>query len=299
MPKLVTFLAVLLALAVRFSSASTDGQVPLRVLYHNNEWALRAAHNLSQWRSRLFESTEQWMVSMNNNERPERWDRFKLFQPFISCPPERPLRRVGPLNDGGKWLCEPAREVAPCTIISMGSNMDFRFEEAVLNETVCNVATLDCTVDGRVLGDRHKFFKVCVGNSRHAAREPGRVVTYSQLLQQLGLQSLAILKIDVEGYEFPVFAEWHETTRGLPEQISVEVHWHKVWGAQGTPEELFPQWGRPDMSAMDLSLFFFHLANLGYGIVSQEINDACPTCSEFTFLRVEGPYSHRLNPPPA
>ena len=41
---------------------------------------------------------------------------------------------MGPRGDGGKWVCDPAAlfggSEAPCAVLSVGSNGDFRFEAA-------------------------------------------------------------------------------------------------------------------------------------------------------------------------
>ncbi|KXZ48598.1 hypothetical protein GPECTOR_26g501 [Gonium pectorale] len=220
---------------------------------------------------------------MKDNDKPDAWDRFKLFQPFITCPPERPLRRVGPQGDGGKWLCDPGPERAPCAVLSLGSNMDFGFEHAILSETPCRVVTADCTVNGDKLGDRHTFLRACVGGFDHAIADP-KILTYSDMMRRGGLDAVTILKIDVEGYEYPVLAEWKESSRGLPDQISIELHWKKFDIPH--PEGLPMLYGRKEFGILDLALFMDHLVDLGYGIVSQEINPGCPGCSEFTFVRV-------------
>ncbi|EFJ42522.1 hypothetical protein VOLCADRAFT_97395 [Volvox carteri f. nagariensis] len=160
-----------------------------------------------------------------------------------------------------------------------------RFEEAILNETRCKVATLDCTVEGKKLSDRHSFHKLCVGSAAAAQRDPA-FVTYSQFISALGEHKIDILKIDVESFEFPLFGEWREHSRSLPEQIAVEVHWHEAY-LRNFEADLQSHWGRGEFGVTDLALFFLHLANLGYGIVSQEINEFCPSCSEFTLVRVE------------
>ncbi|EFJ42523.1 hypothetical protein VOLCADRAFT_97397 [Volvox carteri f. nagariensis] len=247
-------------------------------------------------------STEQYIVSKNNLDKTKhKWDRFHLFQPFISCPPGRPLRRVGPEGDGGKWLCEPAVLKEPCTVVSMGSNMAFGFEEAILNETPCQVVTLDCTVEGKKLSDRHTFHRLCVGSSA-LANVDTTFVTYRQFVSALGLQEIPVLKIDVESFEFPLFGEWREHSRSLPEQIAVEVHLHER-RLNHSELELRSHWGRGEFGVMDLALFFSHLANLGYGIVSQEMNKLCVSCSEFTLQQysgrhqVSGPYSSTVRLP--
>ncbi|KAG2427614.1 hypothetical protein HXX76_012267 [Chlamydomonas incerta] len=235
------------------------------------------------WRSNIFKETEKYIVSVGDNPMPDGHKKFAHLQPFITCPPNRPLRRVGPPGDGGKWICDPAALESPCTILSLGSNNDFSFEAAVLKDTSCKLVTLDCTVSGATLSARHTFLPVCIG-SEEAAAVDNRTVTYSQLISMLDTENVPLLKIDVETYEYPTFASWNEYTRFLPEQIAVEVHWHHgITNSAG----LQPQWGRSLFGVMDLSLFFMHLANLGYGIVNKEDNPACPSCSEFTLFRVE------------
>ena len=48
-------------------------------------------------------------------------------------------------------------------------------------------------------------------------------------------------------------------------------------------------WSKHDVSLGELSVFFFHLADMGYGIVSREDNIqwGAHCCSEFTLLRIE------------
>ncbi|KXZ45397.1 hypothetical protein GPECTOR_55g303 [Gonium pectorale] len=197
---------------------------------------------------------------------------------------KKPLRRVGPGGDGGKWLCDPTGLKAPCAVLSLGSNMDFGFEEAILRETPCRVVTADCTVSGTKLGDRHTFLPSCIGGANHSAADT-HIITYSEMVRRGGLDSVAILKIDVEGYEYPALSEWESTSRGLPDQISIELHWHK-FDVTPHPAGLPMLYGRKEFGVLDLALFVSQLVDLGYGIVNQEINAGCPVCSEFTFLRV-------------
>jgi hypothetical protein len=75
-----------------------------------------------------------------------------------------------------------------------------------------------------------------------------------------------------------------ETSQGLPEQISVEVHFTFQ----------HPQWPDGPLTAaartqFQMSLLFQHMANLGYAIASKEDNPYLDIgcCAEFTFLRVE------------
>lgn len=255
------------------------GRAATRALVRESAWSEAALRNLSMWRSTLFERTERFMVAHGNTGDIPAHDRFAPYEPFVSCPPNMPLRRHGGAGDGGKLICGLDQIQAPCTILSLGSSNDYTFEEAVLAVTPCAVVTFDCTVDGRSVSPRHKFFKTCISGAEESHRDP-RMVNYEQLLSMVGTDSMELLKIDIESYEFPVFADWNERTRGLPHQISVEVHYDHF-------QSLDPLFGRSNFKQAELSLFFGHMANLGYAIVAKEINPDCNACSEYTFIRIE------------
>ncbi|KAG2497336.1 hypothetical protein HYH03_004498 [Edaphochlamys debaryana] len=185
---------------------------------------------------------------------------------------------------------------APCTVISVGSCNDYTFEATVLNETKCDVVTVDCTVsDPQILDPvRHKFIKKCLTSST-AVKERADLATYEEIVSSLGLPpgSAPLLKFDAEGYEFPVFSEWDETTMRLPEQIAVELHYRSDPASALSLSQ--PLFFRPELDLAELALFVGHMANLGYGVVSREDNAFCDMCSELTFFRVESHYKKRAD----
>jgi hypothetical protein len=79
----------------------------------------------------------------------------------------------------------------------------------------------------------------------------------------------------------------------LPAMIAMELHYDDLyfgtdaWLNPGNESStLFgPRHGK--VSVAELSLFMFHLGNLGYALVSRDDNPLCEHCSEFTLLRVE------------
>lgn len=64
---------------------------------------------------------------------PEGHGRFQLFDPILSCPRGKGLMRLGSDDDGGKLLC-PMEELSSqrCLVLSIGSNGQTDFEEAIL-----------------------------------------------------------------------------------------------------------------------------------------------------------------------
>ncbi|KAH7624544.1 hypothetical protein NADE_003895 [Nannochloris sp. 'desiccata'] len=114
----------------------------------------------------------------------------------------------------------------------------------MLEATPCKIFTFDCTVDGNSINERHQYHKKCIGTAARANTDADRFITLDQAAQLVGVQTINLLKIDIEG----------------------PMH---------------------DLTLSDLSLFFHHLASLGYGVVSREDNlpyGRC--CSEFLLLKV-------------
>ena len=242
---------------------------------------VEASQLLSHWRSSLFR--EIMVARQQLGHRPlESHENYALFEPYIGCPPERELLRYGADGEGGKMLCNISGLPPNCTVFSLGSNNQYDFEAAVLAATVCSVHTFDCTVDGYSIDERHFFQKLCLGDPQHHMG----YITLNDALRIADVEEVSLLKMDIEGFEFDVVSHWTEAAV-LPSQLSMEIH-------RGNPaHDQF-------MSAVDLALFFLHLSNLGYGIVSKENNPVgsmhepgqriqalAPQASEFTFIRIE------------
>lgn len=269
-------------------------------------WASEAATNLSKWRFSLMESTfraynnhsMQLSQQLESGERfvhpiePGGHARFRVFEPFVVCPPGSDLTRIGDDGDGGKWLCASRHLKAPCLIISLGSNGQFDFERAVLDRFPCEVHTFDCTSKPETLHAKHRFHKLCIGKPA-----PG-FVSLDEAVRLTGFQTLDLLKMDIEGYEYDVVSSWGSASNFLPKQLSVEVHYRDLY--YGTPawkdasrKDMFSWPGISEIGLAQLSLFFGHLAGLGYGIVAQEVNELSEHCSEFTMILVDPNHHHR------
>jgi hypothetical protein len=262
-----------------------------------------AAANLSQWRTGLFKQVfttykQQSILEAGHGVRllqgaePHGHDRYSLFKPSISCPPGTSLSRYGGEADGGKWLCDFVSLKAPCTIFSLGSRGDYSFEEAMLEATECDVHTFDCTLPGRSLGPRHHYHERCIGKS-----SDNNFVTLDEAVAMVGASALDLLKMDIEEFEYDVFADWTLNTKSLPQQLSFELHYTDMYA--GTPyhknmssQEQLVWPGVDEITLSQLAILFMHLANLGYGIISQEPNPMCGSCSEFTMLSVDHPHRH-------
>jgi len=150
----------------------------------------------------------------------------------------------------GKLVCnaQDLFNVANCTIVSVGSQNDFRFEEHIFATTNCRVEVFDCT--GSQLGwqvpvqlrSRVRLHYVCLGAPEWRYAKDGggvsrltpapktryRTATYEALLERIGLRSApTFLKVDCEGCEVDLFRDLIDAkqTELLPDQIAVEMHY--------------------------------------------------------------------------
>lgn len=247
----------------------------------------REAHrNVSKWRATLFTRTQKALASGKD---VTGHSRFRLLEPFIRCPPRANLIRLGK-GDGGKWVCMPFEQGDMCIVYSLGSNNNYQFEEAILNTTDCYIYTFDCTVEGRSIHPRHHFYRYCVGGKgSQVGPYADRIKTLGDIAKELKHSHIDLFKMDIEGSEFDVFSAWTEEFY-LPRYVLFELHYRNLYNRLQVGDEegkaAFLMWKtRKDVSFETLSLFFAHLAGLGYGIVNKEDNPRCQGCTELVLIR--------------
>jgi FkbM family methyltransferase len=188
-----------------------------------------------------------------------------------------------------------------CVVYSLGSNGQFEFEADITARTDCHVFVFDCTSEPPArLVDRIHFEKACVGqqdaqnrnlqvrmfpyakmpsgwggadNGATLAKVLGsvRMQRYGDLMEKLGHERVHVLKMDIEGAEYAVFADLlrPEALRRAPFQISFESHWwHRSIGHAMLTEQMFEQLWRS-----------------GYRMVSLD-KQMDSSCVEWTAMRV-------------
>lgn len=213
------------------------------------------------------------------------------------------LRRYGGVGDGGKWLCSLAELAPGCVIYSLGSRNEFDFEAAMLAATPCAIHTFDCTVDGstKPADPRIVFHRQCLGDSATIAdlnartgstHDPALFLSLERLAAANGHARIDVLKMDIEGGEYPVFqalataAAGGATERLLPDQISFELH---------VSNENF---ATTICSYCDFWRLWSDVVDLGYVAISREDNPLCGHCAEFTLVRAF-PAVARADVPPS
>lgn len=207
---------------------------------------------------------------------------------FLPCPYNRnQLKRYGNSRATGKLLCglETLSENDNCRIFSLGSNNEFDFENDVLSHTWCHIYTFDCTSSPpKRTHKRLKFYPICLGEKsplqKYIYPQSGKIsdasnrtyISYDRLLKLTNLRNVHVLKMDIEGGEYSVFADLlkNPNRTDLPFQISFESHW---WNA-----DIYH-------GILHMSLFS-QLWRSGYRLLQYELNPGDPACAEWTFLRV-------------
>ena len=173
-----------------------------------------------------------------------------------------------------------------CVIYSFGCNNVWSFEEEIVKKTNCRVETFDCTMskDAKVpkhLQSRVRLHTVCIGDSSYVNELGQKFLPWSDLHELTGLRdSPAYLKIDIEGYEFPVIQSIIKSGKQLPLQIAMEIHLIRMEKGKY----------REDYHVPSIELYSF--INLlykygGYYLIDRRDNFLCPHCSEVLLARLD------------
>lgn len=153
------------------------------------------------------------------------------FPASFVCPHD--IQRVGPLSDGGKWICGMSlyeeKPRAKCVIYSFGVNYETRFEGEMLERTDCEIFAYDASVASmgpEATGPRSTFKPYFIGRTDHVDAEGRTWKTLKTLMQENGHDWIDILKVDIEGSEYQTFdAIMDDFGDVLPfSQLQMELH---------------------------------------------------------------------------
>jgi hypothetical protein len=166
------------------------------------------------------------------------------FRDFYRCPGI--VEKLGNMGDGGKWVCgvENLLQRPDCVVYSFGSNGDTSFEKAILERTACSVWTFDPTLSearrAKVTAVPGLNFTAVGLSDKDGSLELRKgevfpVRTLQTLMQERGHTWIDVLKVDIEGAEWPVLDAFIEAGRPLPAtQAQIEFHLRNVNAAVGT-----------------------------------------------------------------
>ena len=221
--------------------------------------------------------------------------------------------KFGMHNSESKLICNASvlfEHAKNCTIISIGSENKWDFEQEMFDKTTCKIETFDCTgvglgweVPARIKS-RVRLHLICLGNPEWRYLDlpnggkghlyPKRDKQYSSMtwVEMLKYVNLPLhvaptyLKIDCEGCELDLFHEVLQTNTHnlLPDQISVEMHYpydsneHSIWNKR------FNDLSRvyhPTILANDMH----NIA--GFSIIDHIYNKQAQCCQEILFARTK------------
>jgi len=191
-----------------------------------------------------------------------------------------------------------------CVIYSIGGNNRWEFELDLLRSTECHVHTFDCTGDRRRFrppeSPRQHFHHTCLGPENAAGlgdKHPkcsegagpkdwqqtlcGDTKTLADIQRELGHRRVDLLKIDIEGWEWPIF-DVVATDALMPMQVLIEVH-YGTYRTMGTKRVTHTN---TTLTASDLARFQSRLISMGYVVAKRDDNPICKHCTELTLLRV-------------
>jgi hypothetical protein len=215
--------------------------------------------------------------------------RFEAFQAMAQCNKTCVGGQCG--SDASKQVCGLDSLQAPCIVYSIGSNNNWSFENDVLRKTSCEVHTFDCTGDrSRFKVPSHErlhFHYACLGAKNKPARgkEFGDFWTLDKIQTSLNHSRIDLLKMDTEGYEWPIFHDWPLLTEikspshVLPMQVLVEIHYKSQMKelAADTSDFKF---------VTDMVQLQSRLLKMGYATVVYDPNSFCKHCVELSLMRI-------------
>ena len=193
-------------------------------------WFIHAEHAkypLLKTRDAVEESEQEypWSLALRN-------ERFNLLGPVVNfC--LTPLESFG-VGDQEKRACGVSTLLLHedgCHVFSIGSANEWNFEEDIVSKTKCFVETFDCTVGPNAkppysIAHRVRLHRHCLGDKDEIINDRS-FLSWSSMHQLVNSSAAPILlKMDIEGYEYPVIRSIIEDGRFMPMQILVEIHLH-------------------------------------------------------------------------
>jgi len=199
-----------------------------------------------------------------------------------------------------KWVCGLSRvaEKSDCIVYSFGTNYESSFENEILSRTRhCQIWAFDSTdksrgprVD-RIYQHRTHFQRYNLSPvDAHRPQDLPKAYTLGSLMATNGHSHIDILKVDVEGWEFDIFAAilrpFLATDEPLPfGQMHLEIHvWNKNFA------EFLSWWEMMETAGLRP---FMTEPNLVYQNYNKKSNT---DLAEYSFLNIKGSNSFIADP---
>jgi hypothetical protein len=203
----------------------------------------------------------------------------KQFDPFsaiISCPPHRQLKQYGSSSS----FCDLSKLQKPCIIYSIGPAGSKEFEKAVLENSECQIHSVQCggaTDSSERHERRHKQHTACFGeaspsngsSSSSGAAADGTALTLGLLAHKLGhFRGIDAAHVGLQGDQLLQFLSQLKQGPYLPRQMALVLQLPADKASSGLRK-----------APAELALVFQHMATLGYATTSSKVTDAAANSS--------------------
>jgi len=167
-------------------------------------------------------------IDTQANIKPEAWFQ-RYWEPCIACGDEE---RIGLIGDGGKWICNPVKELQykNCMVVSIGSNNEFSFEDEIVERFGCEVHIFDHTsyppAESKPHFHFHKLGLDIVTRGNMLSLHDMITMAMANTKANHALSIVDILKIDCEGCEFDALTSPASVNilQTKVKQLLLEVH---------------------------------------------------------------------------
>ena len=253
-----------------------------------------------KYRQALQESLEKNKIDFRQCRRPAKYeaceDRDCVFSQIkaVFIVPNCILPGDGQSNKTVLDMTKLYHNGDTCVVFVGGISGSYQEEHYFKKEMAkhCKVYAFDCTVQDKAGKMQANGTPVCIGSGSHGktgiSQSNDRVFVFKsllQLIQERKLPRVDLLILDIEGYEWDVLENelsevWKEDESMLPDQISFELH-TKWANPAHVPHEVVSDKGRDEVNDL-----FLLLTEMGYYVISKDINRGDPACCEFVVARL-------------
>eukprot|EP01031_Cornospumella_fuschlensis_P028640 gene28640-34578_t len=227
---------------------------------------------------------------------------YDIIEPAVGIPDSCRLETMG-TGDGEKHICMsvfPPMSASSdsCSIVSIGSNNEYEYENDIFDHMPCEIHVFDCTVQHPTPpaklanSPRFVFHKLCVGAADEKDKGVATWKTMAMLASHGASRPILSLKMDIEGWEFEALRQLADPEmtklRLTPMQIAVEVHQMSLvrYNPPGY-RRMGPHSPYCTVSSEQIrELVVTHMSSQGYLLADRNDNPLCDTCSEVVFLHV-------------
>mmetsp|Transcript_89122 Transcript_89122/g.191229 ORF Transcript_89122/g.191229 Transcript_89122/m.191229 type:complete len:319 (+) Transcript_89122:122-1078(+) len=211
----------------------------------------------------------------------------ELLHSFRICGNCEHFKRFGELHDGGYLTCMDGLAGGNLkAAYSLGVEHHDQWSDDVGYELAVKVNQFDCTVSEGPPCSNCQFFPKCIrSESGSEDAFPGQSVTLNKALELSGQKDAAqrslLLKIDIEGSEWPIFADESKELLQKFQQIIVEFHsLDKV--------DKHPQYLKAVQNILHAGFRVAHLHGNNYAGMFTEGENRIPDVLEVTYISTGG-----------